>query len=72
MPKGLDGFFIKYGITEEDLGIIEQACNAKGIDPAWLQEEILAKLQERKNDENSRTVGDMTIRNIVAKAIENY
>lgn len=49
MPRGLDGYFIKYGITREDLAIIDQACSAKGIDPDWLQEEVLAKFQERKN-----------------------
>lgn len=69
MPRGLDGFFIKYGITQEDLAIINQACEAKGVNPDWLQEEVLAKFQERKN--SGKPMGEEAIYKIVKKAVDN-
>lgn len=71
MKKGLDGYFIKYGITEEDLAIINQACNAMDINSDWFQEEILAKLQELKNNSNG-TIGESAINKIVSNAVEQY
>jgi hypothetical protein len=50
MPRGLDGYFIKYGITKSDLQIIESTCNVNEIEPDWLKEEILAPYQARKNE----------------------
>jgi hypothetical protein len=50
MPRGLDGYFIKYGITQSDLQIIESTCNVNEIVPEWMEEEILAPYQARKNE----------------------
>ena len=47
--KGLDGYFLKYGITEMDLKIIEDVCQTADIDNEWLEEEILAPYQKRRN-----------------------
>lgn len=48
MPKGLDGYFMKYGITQADLKIIEDACNVNDVTPEWLEEEVLAPYQSKK------------------------
>lgn len=47
--KGLDGYFLKYGITEMDLKIIEDVCQTADVDNEWLEEEILAPYQKRRN-----------------------
>ena len=47
--KGLDGYFLKYGITQMDLKIIEDVCQTADVDNEWLEEEILAPFQKRRN-----------------------
>lgn len=47
--KGLDGYFLKYGITQMDLKIIEDVCQTADVDNEWLEEEILAPYQKRRN-----------------------
>ena len=47
--KGLDGYFIKYGISQMDLQIIENVCQVADVDSDWLEEEILAPYQTKRN-----------------------
>ena len=47
--KGLDGCFLKYGITQMDLKIIEDVCLTADVDSDWLEEEILAPYQKHRN-----------------------
>lgn len=41
MKKGLDRCFLHYGIKQEDMDIIEQACIDDGIDAEWMKEYVL-------------------------------
>lgn len=54
--KGLDGYFMKYGISQMDLQIIENVCQAADIESDWLEEEILAPIQKRRNSGAKMTV----------------
>lgn len=52
MKKGLDRCFLHYGIKQEDMDIIEQACIDDGIDADWLKEYVLKPFQDEKNNQN--------------------
>ena len=68
--KGLDGFFMKYGITEMDLQIIKSVCQAADVDSDWLEEEILAKYQEhRKNISKDEKLNEAVYKSM-KKALE--
>lgn len=47
--KGLDPTFIKYGISQSDLSIIEDVCQVDDVDRDWLEQLILAPCQEYRN-----------------------
>ena len=47
--KGLDGYFMKYGISQMDLQIIENVCQVADVEADWLEEEILAPYQTKRN-----------------------
>lgn len=66
--KGLDGYFMKYGITQMDLQIIESVCQVADIDPDWLQEEVLAPYQQLKNSGNE--VKPDAVEKLLDKAIK--
>lgn len=52
MKKGMDGNFLHYGIKQEDMQLIAQACMDSNIDPDWMKEYILkAYHEEKKNEE---------------------
>lgn len=52
MKKGLDSTFLHYGIKQEDMALIVQACLDSDIDPEWMKESILKVYHdEKKNDE---------------------
>ena len=52
MKKGLDRCFLHYGIKQEDMNIIEQACVDNDIDAEWMKENILKPYQDEKNNQN--------------------
>ena len=52
MKKGLDRCFLHYGIKQEDMNIIEQACVDNDIDAEWVKENILKSYQDEKNNQN--------------------
>ena len=52
MKKGLDRCFLHYGIKQEDMNIIEQACVDNDIDAEWVKENILKPYQDEKNNQN--------------------
>ena len=58
--KGLDGSFMKYGIPQADMTIIESVCQAEDVDKDWLEEEILAPYQKRKNSGAKITVENVS------------
>lgn len=66
--KGLDGCFLKYGITQMDLKIIEDVCQTADVDNEWLEEEILAPYQKRRNS-GARITSD-SVKSIINKALQ--
>lgn len=52
MKKELDRCFLHYGIKQEDMNIIEQACVDNDIDAEWVKENILKPYQDEKNNQN--------------------
>ena len=66
--KGLDGYFLKYGITEMDLKIIEDVCQTEDIESEWLEEEILAPYQKRRN--SGAKITKDSVKNIINSALQ--
>lgn len=50
MSKGIDQKFVHYGIRKDDLSMIENICDAEGVDFDWLSEEILKSYHAKKVD----------------------
>ena len=70
VKKGLDGCFLKYGITQMDLQIIEDVCQTADVDPDWLEEEILAPYQKRRNS-GAKMTKDVAYK-IIDKALQRF
>lgn len=66
--KGLDGYFLKYGITEMDLKIIEDVCQTEDIESEWLEEEILAPYQKRRN--SGAKITKDSVKSIINSALQ--
>jgi len=66
--KGLDGYFLKYGITEMDIKIIEDVCQTADIDNEWLEEEILAPYQKRRN--SGAKITNESVKSIINRALQ--
>lgn len=67
MKKGLDRCFLHYGIRQEDLDLIEQACLSAEIDAEWMKENILKPYNEERNNEN---IDDKKLKSILNKALK--
>lgn len=67
MKKGLDRCFLHYGIRQEDMDLIEQACQAADIDADWMKENILKPYNEERNNEN---IDDKKLKSILNKALK--
>lgn len=67
MKKGLDRCFLHYGIRQEDMDIIEQACKSTEIDADWMKEYILKPYNEERNNEN---VDEKKLKSIINKALK--
>lgn len=67
MKKGLDRCFLHYGIRQEDLDLIEQACQSAEIDSEWMKENILKPYNEERNNEN---IDDKKLKSILNKALK--
>lgn len=67
MKKGLDRTFLHYGIRQEDMNIIEDACRDVDIDVDWMKEYILKPYNEERNNEN---IDDKKLRSILNKALK--
>jgi hypothetical protein len=66
--KGLDSLFVHYGIRQADMQVIEQLCEAAGIDADWLKEDLLKVYHEKKikNEE----LDEKALKKILEKAIQ--
>lgn len=70
--KGLEGCFLKYGVWQEDMPVVEETCRNPDyqIDAEWLKERILKEFQDRNiMKKNPKEQQDETIR-IVRQALK--
>lgn len=67
MPQGIDRCFLHYGIRQEDMNVIEQACQSAEIDAEWLKEYVLQPYNE---DRNNETIDEKKLKAIINKAIK--
>lgn len=65
MPN-IDGNFLKYGVTRDDLAVIEKLCEEKGI-PYDMIQKLLETYQSKRNDEE--TMRENAFDRIVRQAI---
>ncbi len=70
MKKSLDRTFLNYGIRQEDMQLIESACQTEGIDADWLKDCILKPFQEERNNQNETTLEDKKVAKILKKALK--
>mgnify|MGYP006873068221 CR=1 FL=1 len=66
MKKGLDRTFLNYGIRQEDMQIIEDACHAEDIDVSWFKEHILKAYNEQRINEQ---LDERHLRSLIIKAL---
>lgn len=70
MKKSLDRTFLNYGIRQEDMQLIESACQTEGIDADWLKDCILKPFQEERNNQNETILEDKKVAKILKKALK--
>lgn len=70
MKKSLDRTFLNYGIRQEDMTLIESACQTEGIDAEWLKESILKPFHEERNNQNETALEDKKMTRILKKALK--
>lgn len=70
MKKSLDRTFLNYGIRQEDMLLIESACQTEGIDAEWLKDCILKPFQEERNNQNESNLEEKKVLKILKKAIK--
>ena len=69
MRKGIDSTFLHFGVRNEDMALIEQACQDSDIDTEWLKEQILKPYNEERNNQNF--VEEKKLTKILKKALKN-
>ena len=69
MRKGIDSTFLHYGVRNEDMSLIEQACQDSDINTEWLKEQILKPYNEERNNQNF--VDEKKLTKILKKALKN-
>ena len=70
MKKSLDRTFLNYGIRQEDMLLIESACQTDGIDADWLKDCILKPYQEERNNQNESNREEKKVLKILKKALK--
>ena len=70
MKKSLDRTFLNYGIRQEDMQLIESACQTEGIDADWLKDCILKPFQEERNNQNEPNLEEKKVMKILKKALK--
>lgn len=69
MGKGIDGVFLHYGVRQEDMMLIEQSCQADGIDADWLKEQVLKPYNQERTSQN--IVEEKKVTKILKTALKN-
>lgn len=70
MKKGLDRTFLNYGIRQDDMALIENACQTEGIDAEWLKDSILKPFQDERNNQNEANLDEKKVTRILKKALK--
>ena len=70
MKKCLDRTFLNYGIREDDMMLIESACQSEGIDADWLKDCILKPFQDERNNQNEANLDEKKVARILKKALK--
>ena len=70
MKKGLDRTFLNYGIRQDDMMLIENACQAEGIDEEWLKDCILKPFQDERNNQKETNLDEKKVMRILKKALK--
>ena len=70
MKKGVDRTFLHYGIRQEDMQLIENACQTEGIDAEWLKDFVLKPFHEERNNQNDANPEDKKVAKILKKALK--
>ena len=70
MKKGLDRTFLNYGIREDDMMLIESACQSEGIDADWLKDCIIKPFQDERNNQNEANLDEKKVARILKKALK--
>lgn len=68
MKKSVDSTFLHYGVRQEDMQVIVQACKDNDIDAEWMKESILKPYHGERNNQNF--VDDKKINKILKKALK--
>ena len=70
MKKSLDRTFLNYGIRQEDMLLIESACQSEGIDADWIKDCILKPFHDERNNQNEPNLEDKKVTRILKKALK--
>lgn len=71
MKKSLDRTFLNYGIRQEDMLLIESACQSEGIDADWMKDCILKPFHDERNNQNEPNLEDKKVTKILKKALKD-
>lgn len=69
MKKSLDRTFLNYGIRQEDMQLIESACQSEGIDAEWLKDYILKPFHEERNNQNESSLEEKKVTKILSRRL---
>ena len=67
--KGIDGCLLHYGIRQDDMALVEQACADAGINFNWFRESILRPYNVEKIN---GTISDKKVKTILRRATKHY
>lgn len=70
MKKSVDSTFLHYGIRQEDMQLIESACQTEGIDSEWLKDFVLKPFHEERNNQNESSLEEKKVTKILKKALK--
>lgn len=70
MKKSLDRTFLNYGIRQEDMQLIESACQSEGIVADWMKDCILKPFHDERNNQNEPNLEDKKVTRILKKALK--
>lgn len=70
MKKSLDRTFLNYGIRQDDMLLIESACQTEGIDAEWLKDYILKPFQDERNNQKETNLDEKKVMRILKKALK--